>query len=76
MVLSSSFMVSSATLHRYVFSDYLVSHRKPEIELWEAAAEGPWRSRSFGPGQTVDVQLLPVRLVVDEIYAAAREPGA
>jgi Uma2 family endonuclease len=54
----------------------LVCHRKPEIEVWEPAADGTWGSRSFGSGQTAEVQALGVRLVVDDIYAAAREPGA
>ena len=54
----------------------LLSHRKPEIELWERGADDQWGSRTFGPGQTANVQDPPVRLDVDEIYAAAREPGA
>ena len=55
----------------------LLSHRKSEIELWERRADGQWGgSRTFGPGQTANVQDPPVRLDVDEIYAAAREPGA
>jgi Uma2 family endonuclease len=54
----------------------LVSHREPHIEVWEPAADGTWSSRSFESGQTAEVRALPVRLVVDEIDAAAREPGA
>ena len=33
-------------------------------------------TRPFGPGQTAVLEAPPVRLSVDEIYAAAREPGA
>ena len=54
----------------------LLSHRTPEIDLWERRADGQWGSRTFGPGQAANVQDPPVRLDVDEIYAAAREPGA
>ena len=54
----------------------LLSHRKPEIELCERRADDQWGSRTFGPGQTADVQDPPIRLDVDEIYAVAREPGA
>ena len=54
----------------------LISHRKTEIELWERAADGHWHSRSFGPGQAATLEAPPVRLDVDSIYAAAREPSA
>jgi len=54
----------------------LISHEKAEIEAWERAADGQWRSRSFGPGETAVLEAPPVRLGVDDIYAAAREPGA
>ncbi len=54
----------------------LISHREPEIEVWDRSTDGSWRSRAFGAGQTAELEALPVRLIVDEIYAAAREPEA
>jgi Uma2 family endonuclease len=54
----------------------LVSHRQPELLVLERAAEGQWTSRTFGPGGLVEIQNPTLRLDVDEIYAAAREPGA
>lgn len=54
----------------------LVSHREPSIEVWERAPDGAWHSRAARGGGTAEVHALPVRLVVDEIYAATRDPGA
>lgn len=52
----------------------LVSHGAPELELWERDRSGAWRRRVFGAGQTAELEAVPARLVVDELYAAAREP--
>ena len=54
----------------------LISHRNPEIEVWERAADGEWRPRTFLAGQTAELEAMRLRLAVDEIYAAAREPDA
>lgn len=54
----------------------LVSHREPLIELWERSSAGPWRQSAFRSGETAQLETLAVRLQVDEIYQAAREPGA
>lgn len=50
----------------------LISYRKPVIEVWDRPADGSWRSRTFGAGQVAELEAPPVRLAVDEIYAAAR----
>jgi Uma2 family endonuclease len=54
----------------------LVSHREPKIDLWHRTEEGRWTVRSFGPGEMVDIAPIRGRLNVDEVYRAAREPGA
>lgn len=54
----------------------LISHRQPELEVWQRQADGSWASGTFGPGQTALIESPSVRLVVDELYDAAREPGA
>ena len=54
----------------------LLSHRERCVEVWERAPAGTWSLLTFRSGQTADLGSLPVRLVVDEIYLAAREPGA
>ncbi len=54
----------------------LVSHREPCFEVWERLPDGAWRSRAFRSGETAELQWLPVRLALDEIYVAVREPGA
>jgi Uma2 family endonuclease len=46
----------------------LVSHRGPAIEVWERGPDSAWRRREFGPGQAAEIQALPARLLVDEIY--------
>ena len=46
----------------------LVSHRAPAIEVWERASDGAWGRQEFGPGQAAEIQALPARLLVDEIY--------
>ncbi len=46
----------------------LVSHRTPAIEVWERTSDGAWRRREFSAGQTAEIEALPARLVVDEIY--------
>ena len=46
----------------------LVSHRTPTIEVWERGPDSAWRRREFGPGQAADIQALPARLLVDEVY--------
>ena len=52
----------------------LVSHREALVEVWQRRPSGPWDPRAFRSGQTAELEALPVRLVVDEIYGAAREP--
>lgn len=54
----------------------LVSHREPLIELWERSSTGSWRPRAFRSGEAAQLETLAVSLEVDEIYRAAREPGA
>lgn len=54
----------------------LVSHREPLLEVWERSEAGSWRLRAFRSGETAQLETLAVRLEVDEIYQAAREPGA
>ena len=49
----------------------LVSHRGPAIEVWERGPDGAWRRGEFGPGQAAEIQALPARLLVDEIYLAS-----
>jgi len=46
----------------------LVSHRAPKIEVWERTSEGDWRQRAFGTGQAAEIEALPARLLVDEVY--------
>jgi Uma2 family endonuclease len=46
----------------------LVSHRVPSIELWERTSDENWRRREFGRGQVADIEALPARLVLDEVY--------
>jgi Uma2 family endonuclease len=50
----------------------LVSHRAPSIEVWERTSDGAWRRREFGPGQTAEIEALPARLPVDEVYLGFR----
>jgi Uma2 family endonuclease len=50
----------------------LVSHRAPAIEVWERRPDGGWGRREFGAGQVAEIEALPARLVVDEIYASVR----
>jgi Uma2 family endonuclease len=50
----------------------LVSHRAPAIEVWERTSDGTWGRREFGTGQAAEIQALPVRLLVDEIYLGFR----
>jgi len=54
----------------------LLSHRLPEIEVWESGADGTWRSRISGLGAIAEVETLSVRLSVNEIYQAAGDQGA
>ena len=50
----------------------LVSHRTPAIEVWERTSEGAWRRREFGAGQAAEIEALPARLSVDEVYQGFR----
>jgi Uma2 family endonuclease len=49
----------------------LVSHRTPTIEVWERT-DGAWRRREFGAGQAAEIEALPARLLVDEVYLGFR----
>jgi Uma2 family endonuclease len=51
----------------------LVSHREQRIDVWDRVAGGPWRLRSFGAGETAELEAPPIRLAVDEIYRGTRE---
>lgn len=53
----------------------LVSHREPLIEVWERSGTRSWRLRAFRSGEAAQLDTPAVRLEVDEIYRAAREPG-
>lgn len=53
----------------------LVSHREPLMEVWERGATGSWHTRAFRSAEAARLETLAVRLDVDEIYRAAREPG-
>jgi Uma2 family endonuclease len=46
----------------------LVSHRTPAIEVHERMPDGAWRRREFSAGHTAEIEALPARLVVDEVY--------
>jgi hypothetical protein len=37
-----------------------------------AAFYGAWRRREFGAGETAEIEALPARLLVDEIYLGFR----
>ena len=50
----------------------LVSHRAPSIDVWERAEGGAWRRREFGAGQVAEIEALPARLAVDEVYQGFR----
>ena len=50
----------------------LVDHEQPRIDLW-MREEGGWRSRSFGEGEEIPLEVIGCTLEVDAIYAAARE---
>lgn len=53
----------------------LVSHREACIEVWERGAGLEWSSHTFRSGEIFTLTSTNTRLAVDEIYAAAREPG-
>lgn len=46
----------------------LVSHRRPELELWSRDHAGSWTRSVHGPGATVELEAVGARLVVDEVY--------
>jgi Uma2 family endonuclease len=50
----------------------LVSHRAPTIEVWERRADGSWGTKTFGAGEVAEVEVLPARLPVDEVYLGFR----
>ncbi len=54
----------------------LLSHREPRIEVWERVPAGAWSQRTSCSGEIANIESLPARLVVDEIYLASREPTA
>jgi hypothetical protein len=45
---------------------------KPAIEVWERLPEGAWRHREFRAGETAEIEALPARLPVDEVYLVFR----
>ncbi len=46
----------------------LVSHRTPAIEVWERTSDGAWSRREFATGQAAEIEALPARLLIDEVY--------
>lgn len=50
----------------------LVSHRERAIEVRERDSGGEWRLTTVRSGDTAQLQALPVRLDVDDIYSTAR----
>jgi Uma2 family endonuclease len=50
----------------------LVSHRTPAIEVWERTSDGAWGRHEFGAGQAAEIEALPARLLVDEVYLGFR----
>jgi Uma2 family endonuclease len=46
----------------------LVSHRSPAVEVWERSSDDAWHRREYRPGQAAEIESLPARLPVDEIY--------
>jgi Uma2 family endonuclease len=50
----------------------LVSHRTPTIEVWARGSDGIWHPRTFVAGQVAEVEALPARPPVDEVYLGFR----
>jgi Uma2 family endonuclease len=50
----------------------LVSHREHVVETWERGADGTGRQCESRGGETALIEALSVRLVVDEVFEAAR----
>jgi Uma2 family endonuclease len=50
----------------------LVSQRGPEIEVWERGPDGGFRRRAYSAGQVVEIEALPARLPVDQVYQSLR----
>jgi Uma2 family endonuclease len=49
----------------------LVSHRKPELELWRREGGDSWSHQTIGAGGTVEIQSIGGSLRVDDIYRRA-----
>lgn len=45
----------------------IVSHRQPELTLHRRDDEG-WTVTTVGPGQSLDLKSVPVRIAVDDVY--------
>jgi Uma2 family endonuclease len=50
----------------------LIEHEQPQIVLWSRSGED-FRGATFGPGQVVPIESMGCQLVVDEVFAAARQ---
>jgi Uma2 family endonuclease len=49
----------------------LVSHRRPEIELWRREDSGPWTRQTAGRGEVVELRSIGGALPVDDVYRRA-----
>jgi Uma2 family endonuclease len=56
---------STGTLRDYV----LVEATRRLVEVRHRGADGAWTTRTYGPGEWVDLSGLAVRLAVDDLYA-------
>ncbi|MCC7384315.1 MAG: Uma2 family endonuclease [Deltaproteobacteria bacterium] len=52
----------------------LVSHERPEVEVWSKSDRGEWSLAVFGPSMVAPLDRIGCRLDVSEIYADATEP--
>jgi Uma2 family endonuclease len=50
----------------------LVDHSRPRIELWTRSS-GAWRASEFTAGERVSLDPIGCALLVDDVYAAARD---
>jgi hypothetical protein len=50
----------------------LVDHSRPRIERWTRSG-GAWRASEFTAGERVSLDPIGCALLVDDVYAAARD---